>query len=136
MLLDPDLVTMTTDLSPQDRQLQLAEERTRAAARRTRLAEERTYSAWVRTGLASAAAGLGIVKLLGDTEPRWLIHTLGTLFVLVGGAMFAIGFWAYRRTGRTLQATAAGGVPLWILGCLTAALLAAAIAGLWLVWRI
>jgi putative membrane protein len=127
---------MTTDLSPQDRQLQLAEERTRAAARRTRLAEERTYSAWVRTGLASAAAGLGIVKLLGDTEPRWLIHALGTLFVLVGGVMFAIGFWAYRRASRALEIASEGGLPLWVLGWLSAALLVGAGAGLWLVWRL
>jgi putative membrane protein len=126
---------MTPDPSPQDRQIQLAEQRTRTALYRTLLAEQRTYSAWVRTGLASAAAGLGVIKLLGDVQPIWLVDALGTLFVAAGGSMFALGFWAYLSGVRRLEQPPAGGVPVWVLGALSLALLVGTIAALWLVFQ-
>ena len=126
---------MASAPSPQDRQLQLAEQRTRTALYRTLLAEQRTYSAWVRTGLASAAAGLGVIKLLGDVRPLWLVDALGALFVAAGGSMFALGFWAYRGGVRRLEQPPAGGVPVWMLGVLSLALLAGTIAALWLVFE-
>lgn len=116
-----------------DRQLQFAEERTRAAYQRTILAEERTYSAWIRSGLASAAAGFAIVELLSGSDPAWLVQALGVLFVLAGGFMFVLGFWGYQSALRKLEQRPAGGIPVWVLGVLSLALLAGTLAGLWLV---
>ena len=45
------------------------------------MARERTFAAWVRTGLAPLAIGLGLVKLMPDASPRWLIQVLFTLIL-------------------------------------------------------
>ncbi len=117
-----------------DRIQQLAEERTASAHGRTLLAEERTYSAWIRTGLASIATGLVIVKLIGETQPRWLVVVLGVLFVAAGGMMFILAFWTYRTALRNLPGTPTRVRSLWIIGGLSLALTAGAVLALALVF--
>lgn len=77
-----------------DSKQELAEERTEAAHVRSLLAKERTFSAWLRTGLAMLATGFAAAKLLTDVNPRWLVPVLSALFVVVGGAIFVIGYGA------------------------------------------
>jgi putative membrane protein len=122
-----------SDRTP-DRQLELAQERTDAAHQRTQLAEERTFSAWIRTGLASLATGLAIAKLMTESGPGWLIGTLGTLFIVVGGVLFGLAFEAYYRTVRRRGASPTTGVPIWVLAIITLALLVGAAVGLALVF--
>jgi putative membrane protein len=110
-----------------------AEERNNAALVRTLLAKERTYSAWVRTGLACVAAGLGIVRLLQELEPRWMVYALGALLVGTGGVLFMISFWRYRQPLDHAMQPQQAEAPVWLIGLLTAALLLAAGLGVWLI---
>ncbi len=83
---------------------------------RTLMAEERTFSAWVRTGLTAIATGLGIVKLLPDAEPEWIVQSLGIILVAVGGFAFAFGFWGYKRGSHYWNNARPRAVPLWLIG--------------------
>lgn len=62
---------------------------------RTMLANERTYQAWLRTGLATAAAGLGIFKLLEGVIPLWILVIIATLLMLSSAAFFWMAAWRY-----------------------------------------
>jgi putative membrane protein len=117
-------------MEQKDVQLQLAEERTETAHRRTVLADERTYSAWVRTGLACLATGFAIAKLMADSGPTWMIRLLGILFISVGGVMFVMAFWAYRRALTEMKQIAHVGLPIWIVSMITLALLVCSLMGL------
>jgi len=112
---------MSAGSDPEGR-LALAEDRTEAAYDRTRLAYERTFAAWVRTGLASAAAGFGLLKLMQPTGPDWLVRGLAATFVTLGAAMFAFGLWSRRRHGVPKAAIVVLGVLL-VLGTLAALVL-------------
>ncbi len=109
-----------------NRQQELAEQR-------TLLAEQRTYSAWLRTGLASAATGLAIAKLMRDDGPALLIDSLAVLFVLAGGAMYGLAFWAYKNAVAQFAPLPAGSIRLWMLGLLSAVLFLTTLVGLVLV---
>jgi putative membrane protein len=113
-----------------DPKQELAEERTETAHKRTLLAEERTYSAWVRTGMAATATGFAIIKLMSEAGPTWLIRLLGSLFMVVGGVMFVLGFWAYRGALRQLAEDPAPAIPVWVIGALSTALVLGTAAGL------
>jgi putative membrane protein len=120
-----------TESSPGQR---LAAKRTHWANQRTLLAKERTFSAWVRTGIASIAAGLGLARLLTSIEPVWLVKTMAAMFLATGAAIFALAFWRYRVTFRALAENGLAGLPVWMIGVLSALLLTATAAGLVLVF--
>jgi hypothetical protein len=78
---------------------------TKLAIERTRMAEERTFASWVRTGLALVAGGLASARLLTAVQPEWLVRAMGTIFILLGGAIFALAF----RTSLREPGTGPGG---------------------------
>ena len=94
---------------------------------RTLFARQRTFAAWVRTGLSSMTVGFGIVKLLPDVQPRWLVVTLGCVMIVIGGAMQLLGFSGYYRAHRRLAAEGVKGPPLWVLAMIAGGLLLSAI---------
>jgi putative membrane protein len=104
----------------------LAEDRTDWARERTLLAKQRTFAAWLRTGLSSVAVGFAAAEFLGDLEPQWVVKGASTLLVLAGGVIFVIGFLGYRDTFAKLQKEGVQGVSPWIIGGVTAAMLAGA----------
>jgi len=108
---------------PEKSKQHLAEERTEWAHERTLLAKERTFSAWLRTGLATVATGFGATRLLRTMEPRWIVLVLGAVLIVSGGVIFALAFWRYRLKMDQLEASGVRGVPTWIIGSLTLALL-------------
>jgi putative membrane protein len=110
-----------------------ADEHTKWAYERTRLAKERTFAAWVRTGLSSIAVGLAIVKLLPSIQPRWLLHTIGIIFVGTGGTLFVLGYRTYRVVIKKLEQEGFKGIPTEIMGVLTAVFLLGAIFALVLI---
>jgi putative membrane protein len=88
---------MAKDELPPDERVQLAKERTELAEERTRLANERTFSAWLRTGLATAGAGIAIIRLLTfrnamhQSAAKWI----GGMFVCIGIAIFILSLVDY-----------------------------------------
>ena len=90
---------------------------------RTLMAEERTFSAWVRTGLTSLATGVGIVKLIPNAQPEWIVQTLGSILVVVGGLAFVFAFYGYRNGSRHWQQAKPRAVPLWLVGLVSLLLL-------------
>lgn len=104
-----------------------------SAVDRTLMAEERTFSAWMRSGLAAEGAAVAIVKMLPDSEPRWLVHLLGVILSVVGAMAFALGFWGYRAGSRYWSAALPRAIPLWLMGVLTALLMIAAAMALYLI---
>ena len=64
---------------------------------RTVLANERTFQAWIRTGLASAAAGLGIVRLLQAAVPLWILLLIATVLLLFSVLFFLLAAWRYKH---------------------------------------
>lgn len=102
---------------------QLAEDRTDWAWQRNLLAEQRTFSAWVRTGLAALAVGFGVFKLLGETEPRWVVYAGGGALVAAGVLVHMMGFWGYWRTFRRLRRQGLPGLPIWSIALITLCLL-------------
>jgi putative membrane protein len=65
------------------------------------LASERTFLAWIRTSIAAISFGIAIIKF-GDwtrsASHDGVTTSLGTLMVLFGGVMSALGAIHYRRT--------------------------------------
>ena len=112
---------------------ELAEERTDWAQERTLLAKQRTFSAWVRTGLASIAVGFAVGRLLGELQPQWLVQAIGVVLIMIGGTIHAIGFWSYRRTFQRLEQAGTRGIPMWLMGTITLALLLVAILAIMLI---
>jgi putative membrane protein len=106
---------------------ELAEQRTEWAQERTLLAKQRTFSAWIRTGLASIAVGFAVGRLLGEVQPQWLVQVIGVVLILIGSTIHAIGFWSYRRTFQKLEQAGTRGIPMWLIGTITAVLLVAAL---------
>ena len=106
---------------------ELAVERTDLAAQRTTFAKQRTFAAWVRTGLSSMSVGFGIVKLLPDVEPRWLVVLMGCVMIGVGGFMQVIGFTGYYRAVKRLKGAGVMGAPLWMLATIAGGLLLCAV---------
>jgi putative membrane protein len=102
---------------------ELARERTDWAQERTLLAKQRTFAAWLRTGLSAVAVGFAAAEFLRDLEPRWLVKTASILLVVAGAVIFVIGFVGYRGTFRKLQKEGAEGIPPWIIGAVTLAML-------------
>lgn len=100
---------------------------------RTVLAEERTFSAWVRTGLAGVATGVAIVKLLPDSEPRWLLQLLGGVFIVVGGIAFGLGYWAYRDALLKWKKATPRAMPFWLIAGVRFLLVISAVLALSLV---
>ena len=109
------------------------DEHTSWAYERTRLAKERTFAAWVRTGLSSIAVGLAIVKLLPSVQPRWLLHTIGILFVGTGGTLFVLGYRTYHIVIKKLEQEGFEGFPTELMGVLTAVFVLGAIFALVLI---
>jgi putative membrane protein len=87
--------------SESEERTELAEERTQWADKRTFLAQERTFAGWIRTGLTSMAVGFGIIELMRDVEPGWLVLAMGLTFLAVGGVIIGIAYISYRKI--TLQ---------------------------------
>jgi putative membrane protein len=77
--------------------MEIPDEHLRAS---TVLAIERTFSAWLRTGLAAELGGLAISRLL---IPGWLPRIIGTIFILVGMAIYIIALLSYRKTLKEIQ---------------------------------
>jgi len=67
-----------------------------SAMQRTHLATERTFFAALRTGLAIAAGGIVIVKVLGDNWPNLLSFLLAGVFIFVGYGMMLAGLSRYK----------------------------------------
>jgi inner membrane protein YidH len=63
------------------------------SAHRTQLAAERTWLAWWRTGLATAAAGLGVGRLLPAvvSGAKWPYVLLGACYCAVALGLMVIG---------------------------------------------
>ncbi len=118
---------------PDKSKQELALERTDLAMARTLFAKQRTFAAWVRTGLSSMSVGFGIVKLLPDVEPRWLVVTLGCVMIVVGGSMQVLGFGGYYRAHMRLEAAGTRGPRLWMLAMIAGGMLLCAIIMLVLV---
>jgi putative membrane protein len=118
---------------PDDIKQELALERTDLALARTLFAKQRTFAAWVRTGLSSMSVGFGIVKLLPDVEPRWLVVTMGCVMIVVGGFMQVVGFGGYYRALKGLEGAGIKGSPPWMLAVIAGGLLLCAIIMLVLV---
>jgi putative membrane protein len=112
---------------PERSKQELAVERTDLALARTLLARQRTFAAWVRTGLSSMSVGFGIVKLLPDVEPRWLVVTLGCVMIVVGGSMQVVGFEGYYAAYKRLEAAGIKGVPLGMLAMIAGGMILSAI---------
>jgi putative membrane protein len=103
--------------------------RTNWAHERTRLAKERTFSAWLRSGLSAVGVGLGLVKLLPSVEPRWMMQTIGGLFIAAGGVIFVMGYQTYSTVIKKLEKDGFEGIPSFFMGVLTAIMLLGAILG-------
>ncbi len=113
----------------------LAQERTDWALERTLLATERTFGAWIRTGIAALVVGLAAARLLTIGEPRWLIQTLGTIFISTSVVIFLLAFRGYRSTARKLAAEGATGAPPLVIALVTGVLCLAAAVGLILLFQ-
>ena len=68
-------------------------------------AAERTLFAIFRTGLAIAAGGTVIVKILDTGWPKWVSVTLAATFIGVGYSMLLLGLSRYRAMARQLEKT-------------------------------
>jgi putative membrane protein len=130
-----DIAEQRTDSAPKsaDQRTELAEERTDWAEERTLLAKQRTFSAWVRTGLAAMAVGFGVTRLLEKVEPAWMITTIGVILIVTGAVIHILGFMSYRKTLQKLNREGIQGIPLWLIGLITFALILSAGIGVWLV---
>jgi putative membrane protein len=114
-------------LEPSDHDLAI--ERTELARQRTLLAKQRTFSAWIRTGLATVAAGLAAAQLLDELEPQWPVTLVASLLSVAGLAIFAVAYWSYYRTMEELEHARTYGIPVGIIGVITAIfIISAAIA--------
>ena len=107
--------------------------RTNWAHERTRLAKERTFSSWVRSGLSAIGVGLGLVKLLPDVEPHWMMQLIGILFIGAGTIVFVVGYVTYHNVMRKLENEGFRGIPTLFMGVLTSMMLLGAILGIILV---
>jgi putative membrane protein len=87
---------------------------------RTRLAKERTFAAWLRTGLGATIAGVGLVKLLPDVSPDWLVQAMGFLLVITGMAIFILGYRTYHNVIKKLEKEGFEGLPSRSMVILTA----------------
>lgn len=115
-------------------QQELAQDRTVWAKQRTLLAKQRTFSAWLRTGLSSMAVGLGVVKLLGEVEPRWVTVAMGVTLILVSGLIQVHGFQGYYRAYTELRQEGITESPVWLLGLIAAGMLVSTLFALILIF--
>ena len=115
---------------------ELAEERTKWADQRTFLAQERTFAGWIRTGLASMAVGLGIIEIMREVEPTWLITAIGLILITVGGLLVGLAFFSYRKVTMQLKDSRQPdmAIPIWWIGVIAAALAIVAIGGIGIVF--
>lgn len=113
----------------------LAEDRTDWAQERTLLAKERTFSAWSRTGMSAMAVGLGIARLLNTTDNPWIARTIGAVLIVTGGAIFALGFFSYRKALQKLADEGVRGMSIWAIGILTFGLIVSAALALLLIFQ-
>jgi len=81
------------------------------ALERTRLAKERTFAAWLRTGLGTAIAGLGLVKLLPDLSPGWLVKAMGFYWLLPVLQSLSLGYRTYHNVLEKLEKEGFKGLP-------------------------
>lgn len=109
---------MKMDKTPDENKKLIIEKQQRWALERTRLAKERTFAAWLRTGLASAIAGLGIVKLLPDLRPEWIGKATGLLLILSSALAFILGFRTYYIVLKKLEKEGFKGLPAKTMGIL------------------
>jgi putative membrane protein len=114
---------------------ELAEDRTDWAQERTLLAKERTFSAWGRTGMSAMAVGLGIARLLDVTDSPWIARTIGAVLIVTGGAIFALGFFSYRKALKQLADEGVRGMSIWAIGILTFGLMVSAALALLLIFQ-
>jgi putative membrane protein len=98
------------------------------------MAGERTFAAWIRTGLALVAAGLASARLLSSLQPQWLVRTMGTIFVLMGGSIFVIAFRTYHEIVQDLKEEEVQATSVWFVGLLMILLIVASILALVLVF--
>lgn len=99
--------------------LELAEERTNWALERTRLAKERTYAAWFRTGMTAVGVGLAMEKFVPTIQYRWVLETLGIVFVCAGILIFGMGFKTYHAVMKKLAQEGYKGIPIAFMAILT-----------------
>ncbi len=118
---------MKTDKTPDKDKKLIIEKQMHWALERTRLAKERTFAAWLRTGLASAIAGLGVVKLLPGLRPEWLGKSIGLLLVFSSALVFILGFRTYYITLKKLEKEGFKGLPAKTMGTLAFCFLLVAI---------
>ena len=118
--------------SESEERTELAEERTEWADKRTFLAQERTFAGWIRTGLTSMAVGFGIIELMRDVEPQWLIMTIGLIFLVVGGLINIIAFISYRKVSLDMDGSTQPEMALskWWIFVITTGLTVAAVIGI------
>ncbi len=129
-----DLAEFRTDLA--NERTEMAAERTDHAMQRSLLANERTFSAWFRTGLAGVVAGLGIVRLMGETGMPWISRAIGTIFILAGIMVFAMALWRYEKLADELRFDGAKVTPVWVLLGLVGAMIAAAVLAVILLFQV
>lgn len=114
----------------------LAEERTQWADQRTYLAQERTFGGWIRTGLTSIAVGLGVIELLREVQPQWLITSIGVTFIFIGGLVQLVALRSYQKVNVHMKRTDRPdmSLSLWWIGVITVGLALCALGGLVLVF--
>ncbi len=117
--------------SESEERTELAEERTEWADKRTFLAQERTFAGWIRTGLTSMAVGFGIIELMRDVEPGWMVIAIGLIFLVVGGVINGIAYISYRKISLHMEESDQPEMALskWWMLFITAGLIICAIAG-------
>jgi putative membrane protein len=73
--------------------------------RRTRLAAERTWLAWWRTGVAVAAVGVTVGRLLPELghHRRWPFQVLGGGYALLAVGLLVVGAVRQRRVEVSLR---------------------------------
>lgn len=116
-----------------DSQHDLAVSRTDLAVKRTVLAVERNFSAWIRTALGSVAVGFAVVKLMGESEPVWLVQALGVTFTIAGCAMAIMGMWRYHRESTDAEFRQHQVFPRWAMPAVAAMVIFGTLASLVLI---
>lgn len=93
-----------------EKNVELARDRTEMAEDRTVMAVERTFAGWIRTAFGAVGIGLAFHALFGKLDPPWIARAIATIFVLLGAFLSII---AERRACRALvrMSTHAIGAP-------------------------
>ncbi len=89
--------------SNNDREDQLAPDRTDWAEDRTLLANERTFSSWIGAGLGCLGLAAGLQAVFGAIEPTWIAKAAASLFVVIAIYVFQSALLNSRRAKKRME---------------------------------